>query len=56
MGKHLTAVYISSADLYAGKWKSAIQALEKLPRVTPTLPCNGAKVCAEAILRYLNWL
>ena len=56
MGKQLSTVYLSSPDFYAGRWQAAIQALEKLPRVTPALPCNGAEVCAETILRYLNWL
>ena len=54
MAKHLTTVYISSEDLYAGKWKAAIEELEKQPRVAPTLLCNGAEVCAEIILRYLK--
>ena len=56
MGKHLTTVYLSSRDLYAGKWKSAIEELERQPQVVASLPCNGAEVCAETILRYLNWL
>lgn len=56
MAKQLSTVYLSSPDFYAGRWQAAIQALEKLPRVTPALPCNGAEVCAETILRYLNWL
>ncbi len=55
MAKQLSTVYLSSPDFYAGRWQAAIQALEKLPRVTPALPCNGAEVCAETILRYLNW-
>jgi hypothetical protein len=52
--KQLTTVYLPSADLYAGRWKSAIDELERQPRVVPTLPCNGAEVCAETILRYLS--
>jgi hypothetical protein len=56
MGKNLTTVYLSSADLYAGKWKSAIEELERQPRVVASLPGNGAEVCAQTILRYLNWL
>ena len=54
MGKQLSTVYLSSPDFYAGRWQAAIQALEKLPRVTPTLPCNGAEVCAEIILNFLD--
>ena len=44
----------NTEDLYAGKWKAAIEELEKQPRVAPTLLCNGAEVCAEIILRYLK--
>ena len=55
MSKELTTVYLSSEDLYAGKWKAAISALEKKPRGKSTLPCNGAEVCTEVILQYLNW-
>jgi len=54
MGKHLTTVYISSEDLYAGKWEAAIEELERKPRVVASLPGNGAEVCAETILKYLN--
>jgi hypothetical protein len=54
MGKHLTTVYISSEDLYAGKWKSAIEELERQPRVLASLPGNGAEVCAETILNFLD--
>jgi L-arabinokinase len=54
MAKHLTTVYISSEDLYAGKWGAAIEELLRQPRVAPTLPCNGAEVCAEIILSYLK--
>ena len=54
MAKQLTTVYLSSPDFYAGRWQAAIQALEKLPRVVPSLPCNGAEVCAETILQYLD--
>ena len=54
MAKQLSTVYLSSPDFYAGRWQTAIQALENLPRVAPTIPCNGAEVCAEIILRYLT--
>ena len=52
--KQLTTVYLPSTDLYAGRWKSAINELERQPRVVPTLACNGAEICAEIILQYLN--
>jgi L-arabinokinase len=54
MAKHLTTVYISSENLYAGKWGAAIEELQRQPRVAPTVPCNGAEVCAETILQYLD--
>jgi L-arabinokinase len=54
MAKHLTTVYISSEDLYTGKWKAAIVELARQPRLAPTLPCNGAEVCAQIILKYLD--
>ena len=52
--EQLTTAYLSSADLYAGRWKAAINELERQPRVIPTLACNGAEVCAETILQYLT--
>jgi L-arabinokinase len=55
MGKHLAIVHLSSADLYGGRWKAAIEELERQPRAVASLPGNGAEVCAEIILRYLNW-
>ena len=54
MSKELTTVYLSSGDLYAGKWRTAISELEKKPRRESAIPCNGAEVCAEVILSYLN--
>jgi len=55
MSKELTTVYLSSEDLYAGKWKAAISELEKKPRRESTIPSNGAEVCTDLILQYLNW-
>ena len=54
MSKELTAVYLSSEDLYGGKWRTAISELENKPRHESTIPCNGAEVCAEVILQYLS--
>jgi len=54
MSKELTTVYLSSGDLYAGKWRTAISELEKKPRRESTIPCNGAEVCSEVILGYLS--
>jgi L-arabinokinase len=53
--EQLTTVFLSSADLYAGRWKAAIKELERQSRLVPTLPSNGAEVCADTILRYLDW-
>ena len=50
MVKHLTTVYIPSEDLYAGRWKTAIEQLEKEPRAVPSLSLNGAEVCAQTVL------
>jgi len=54
MSKELTTVYLSSEDLYAGRWKTAISELESKPRSESTIPCNGAEVCTDVILSYLN--
>ena len=54
MDKHLATVHLSSADLYAGKWKAAIEELERQPRAVASLPGHGAEVCAEIILKFLN--
>lgn len=54
MSKELTTVYLSSEDLYAGRWKAAISELESKPRSESTIPCNGAEVCTDVILSYLN--
>jgi hypothetical protein len=54
MSKELPTVYLSSEDFYAGKWKAAIAELEEKPLRKSTLPCNGAEVCSEIILRYLS--
>jgi len=54
LSKELTSVYLSSEDLYSGKWKAAISELENKPRRESTIPCNGAEACAEVIFSYLN--
>ena len=50
----LTTVYLSSSDLYGGRWKSAITQLESQTRTIPDISCDGAQVCAEIILRHLS--
>lgn len=52
--KQLATVYLSSSDLYGGRWKSAIKQLESQTRTIPDIPCNGAEVCAKIIMRYLS--
>ncbi|UCE81820.1 MAG: hypothetical protein JSV47_08700 [Deltaproteobacteria bacterium] len=52
--KQLTTVYLSSSDLYGGRWKSAIMQLDSQTRTIPDIPCNGAEVCAEIILQHLS--
>jgi L-arabinokinase len=54
MTQHLTTVYLPSKDLYSGRWQAAIEQLEKQPRLVPSLPCNGAEVCARIILNFIN--
>ena len=54
MSKELPTVYLSSEDFYGGKWKAAISELEEQPLRETTVPCNGAEVCSEIILRYLS--
>ncbi|UCG13928.1 MAG: hypothetical protein JSU72_05500 [Deltaproteobacteria bacterium] len=54
MARQLTTVYLASTDLYAGRWKSAIEKLGRQPRVHPTVTHNGAEVCARIILGFLN--
>jgi len=54
MAEHLATVYLSSQDLYAGLWKSAIERLDKGPRSVPALPLNGAEVCAQTILSFID--
>lgn len=56
MTKYLPTSYISSSDLYAAHWESAIQDLEKQPRRIPAIQANGAEVCARRILNYFDRL
>jgi L-arabinokinase len=50
---HLTTVYLPSAELYAGLWQGAVEQLERLPRRVPSLPANGAEVCARVMVDIL---
>jgi hypothetical protein len=51
----LNAVYLPSAELYAGNWESAIQQLEARLLPVPAISDAGGRVCAEAILAHLGW-
>jgi L-arabinokinase len=53
MEKHLTALYLPSRDLYAGRWEAAVRKLENEPRRFPVIQDDGAQVCAETILGFL---
>lgn len=46
----LAGVYLSSQDLYAGRWESAIRRLESRSARLRQVRSDGAKVCAELIL------
>ena len=50
LAQHLTAVYVPSEDLYAGRWEAAIKRLESQPRRKPDCSIDGAQVCAQIIL------
>ena len=54
MTEHLPTSYISSSDLYAGRWESAIRDLDKQPPRISTIPSNGAEVCARTIQSLLT--
>jgi L-arabinokinase len=54
MKMHLNVAYLSASDLYAGRWQSAIEQLEKQARKVPELPSNGAEICAQEILSLLE--
>ena len=53
MEKHLGSVYLSSENLYAGRWESAVRQLESQPLRNPAIVNNGAQICAEEILNLL---
>ena len=54
MTKHLPTSYISSSDLYAGRWESCVKNLAKQHPHVPAIPSDGAEVCARRILSLLT--
>lgn len=50
LNRHITAAYLPSEDLYAGRWYSAIKWLAAQPRRQPDCRIDGAEVCAQIIL------
>jgi len=53
MNRRLPVVYLSSEDLYAGRWEKAIRQLPICENHTPTMATDGSRVCAQAILRHI---
>ena len=53
----LAGVYLTSQDLYAGRWESAIRRLESRSPSLRQVRSDGAEVCAELILNTAsdNW-
>jgi hypothetical protein len=52
--EHLTHAYLSSEDLYAGRWARALAAVACNPRRLPDIRDDGARVCAELILAEIH--
>jgi hypothetical protein len=48
--RYLRSRFLSQQDLFAGRWRLALQALIAQPAPPETLPTDGADVAAEAIL------
>jgi hypothetical protein len=54
MPKYLRCRFISHADLFAGRWRAALDALVAQAAPPSTLPPNGAEVAAKKIVEMLN--
>ena len=54
MNRHLSTVYLPSADLYSGAWETALRNLEALPVRHVGVDDEGAAVCAEVIWKVLG--
>jgi len=51
MPKVLRSRFLAPADLFAGRWRSALEALVEQPPPPDTMPVNGAEIAAETILQ-----
>ena len=49
MPKYLRARFISHEDLFAGRWKAALDALIAQPPPPETMPADGAETAARII-------
>ncbi|MCU0572805.1 MAG: hypothetical protein MUC41_07405 [Syntrophobacteraceae bacterium] len=54
MRKHLPVAYMSSQDLYSGRWDHALAEIRRCPRRPVNLGTDGAEVCAQIILEALG--
>ncbi len=54
MEAHLPTVYMPSRDLVEGRWEKAVQSIHATPSPEAPLRTDGARVCAERILRLLT--
>ncbi len=54
MEAHLPTVYMPSKDLVEGRWEAAVQSIPAAPSPERPIRTDGARVCAERILRLLT--
>jgi L-arabinokinase len=51
---HLAHAFISNEELYAGRWRAALDAVFAQPRRQAALDCTGAAVAADILRGYLS--
>ena len=51
---HLAHAFISNEDLYAGRWRAALDDVFAQPRQQAAIDCAGAAVAAEVLSGYLS--
>ena len=54
MRKHLSVAFLSSENLYSGKWEQAIGAIRGASPRPPSIRTDGAEICARTILDKLG--
>jgi L-arabinokinase len=54
MPRYVRTRFISQADLFAGRWRDALDALMSQPAPAETLATNGAETARDAILESLG--